>query len=109
MDPSGSGHVKGALLTFLPDCVEDAFCRVSDMEPGEQYRWHEVLVDAVHTNMLVGRSPTRGSVPCEDGEWDGWRDPLFTVAHAVVASAHWVRRRRTSAGSYRYPIKMAFF
>ena len=35
--------------------------------------------------MLFGRSPTKGSIPCEEDQWDGWNDPLFTSALAVVA------------------------
>jgi len=84
VDPNGPGYVTGALLTFLPDRVEDAYSRVSAMEPDEQYLWQEVLVNGTHANMLVGRSPRKGSVPCEDAEWDGWSDPLFTAALDVV-------------------------
>lgn len=35
-------------------------------------------------NVLLGRSPTKGSVESEQAEWDGRSDPLFTSALAVI-------------------------
>ena len=54
------------------------------MEPDRHYRWHQAPVEGTPANVLVGRSPEKGSVPCEDGEWNGWDDPLFTAALNVV-------------------------
>jgi hypothetical protein len=84
MDPQGQGCTKGALLTFLPERAADAYDRISAMEPDKHYRWYEVELDGVSANVLVGRSPRKGSVPCEDAEWNGWNDPLFTAALDVV-------------------------
>lgn len=83
-DPNGRGFIKGALLTFLPEQAGEAYGRIAAMEPGKHYRWDEVLIDGVSINVLIGKSPRRGSVPCEDAEWNGWCDPLFTEALDVV-------------------------
>lgn len=84
IDPTGHGPVKGALVTFLPERAEEAYDRISAMEPDKHYGWHEGQVDGKPANVLVGRSPRKGSVPCEEGEWNGWTDPLFTAALDVV-------------------------
>lgn len=82
--PAEPGSVRGALLTFLPQRATEAYDRISAMEPDKHYRWHEGKVDGRVANVLVGRSPSRGSVPCEEAEWNGWKDPLFTAALDVV-------------------------
>lgn len=84
IDPAGHGFIQGALLTFLPTRVAEAYDRIAAMEPDKHYRWHEAQVDGTSTNVLVGRSPKKGSAPCEDAEWNGWDDPLFTAALDVV-------------------------
>lgn len=84
IDSAGNGCVKGALVTFWPDRTAEAYDRISAMEPDNHYRWHEAQVDGTSANVLVGRSPRKGSVPCEDVEWNGWNDPLFTAALDVV-------------------------
>lgn len=84
IDPSGCGFVKGALVTFLPERAAKAYDRISAMEPDKHYRWHEGQVNDKPANVLVGRSPQKGSVPCEEDEWSGWNDPLFTAALDVV-------------------------
>lgn len=82
--PAEHGHVRGALLTFLPGRATEAYDRISAMEPDRHYRWHEAQVDGTLANVLVGRSPEKGSVPSEDAEWNAWKDPLFTAALDVV-------------------------
>lgn len=84
IDQAGGGSVRGALLTFLSARASEAYDRISSMEPDKHYRWHEDQVGGKAANVLVGRSPRRGSVPCEEAEWDGWNDPLFTAALDVV-------------------------
>ena len=84
IDSAGHGRVKGALVTFLPERATAAYDRISAMEPDRHYRWHEAQADGKPANVLVGRSPGKGSVPCEDDEWNGWNDPLFTAALDVV-------------------------
>lgn len=84
IDLAGRGFIKGALLTFLPTRGAEAYDRIAAMEPDKHYRWHEAHVGGMSTNVLVGRSPKKGSEPCEDADWNGWDDPLFTVALDVV-------------------------
>lgn len=84
IDSAGYGNVIGALVTFLPERAVAAYDRISAMEPDKHYRWHEAQVDGKPANVLVGRSPRKGSVPCEEREWNGWNDPLFTAALDVV-------------------------
>jgi len=84
IDSGGDGRVKGALVTFWSERTAEAYDRISAMEPNNHYRWHEDQVNGTSANVLVGRSPRKGSVACEDVEWNGWNDPLFTVALDVV-------------------------
>jgi hypothetical protein len=84
IDPAGHGYTTGALLVFFSEQAEEAYDRISAMEPDKHYRWQQVQVDGTCANVLVGRSPAKGSVPCEDEEWNGWDDPLFTAALDVV-------------------------
>jgi hypothetical protein len=83
-DPAGHGYIIGTLLTFGSGQAAIAYERVTRMEPDRHYRWHRAELDGVIANMLVGKSPKRGSVPCEDVEWNGWSDPLLTTALDVV-------------------------
>jgi hypothetical protein len=84
MDQRGQGGVNGSLIIFLPGRAAEAYARISAMEPGKHYRWHETEVDGTSANVLIGLYPQKGSVPCEDAEWNGWHDPLFTAALEVV-------------------------
>jgi hypothetical protein len=45
------------------------------MEPKNHYIWRQGKVDGNPSNVLIGRSPSKGSPPCEDAEWNGWNDP----------------------------------
>ena len=84
IDLRGSGSVRGALLKFRSDRSQEAYDRISAMEPDRHYLWSEIQADGNSANVLIGRSPQKGSVPCEEPEWDGWTDPLFTAALDVV-------------------------
>ncbi|MFO1119517.1 MAG: hypothetical protein U1E38_05160 [Rhodospirillales bacterium] len=84
INPGGGDRVAGSLLTFTPELSEEAYRRVSAMEPAKHYLWKELAIGGKPANLLIGRSPTRGSVACEEKEWNGWSDPLFTVAIDVV-------------------------
>jgi hypothetical protein len=84
LDLGGGGHTRGTLLTFLPERAGEAYERVSAMEPDKHYLWSEVKVHGTPANILVGRSPRKGSVPFESQEWNSWDDPLFTAALEVV-------------------------
>src|SRR6266542_6807894 len=76
VEPTEPGEVKGALLTFVPERVSDAYDRISAMEPDKHYRWDEAQIGGSAANLLVDRYRTsKGSVPCGDAEWNGWVDP----------------------------------
>ena len=78
--------VPGALVTFKQEHATEAYKCISEMEPDQHYRWNEVQIngDCCSANVLVGKSPQKGSVPFEEGGWNGWTDPLFTDALDVV-------------------------
>lgn len=84
LDPDGTQAVSGFLLFFRSSTVEDAYRSIVDLEPDSQYRWDERVAGGGRANVLVGRSPKRGSVPAEGQSWDGRQDPLFTAALEVV-------------------------
>lgn len=84
IDQNGDGTVVGSLLRFADETAEKAYDQISSMEPGKQYRWSESSVDGTSANILVGRSPNKGSDPVEGEEVDGWSDPLFKEALVVI-------------------------
>lgn len=84
LNPHGSGTVAGALLRFRAGAAFDAYERISKLEPDKQYLWSTATVFDSLTNVLIGRSPNRGSIPFEGKTWDGWDDPLFTAGLDVV-------------------------
>ena len=85
VDENGSGVVNGTLLSFDPSKAQDAYSRISALEPEHQYSWalRAQTTNGIRVNVLYGRSPATGSVTCEE-EWDGWKDPLFTTALEVI-------------------------
>ncbi len=85
LDPEGHGCVKGALVTFFPEQAAKAYKCISAMEPGNHYYWDKAPIGGTSANVLVGRSPDKGSVDCAGVEWNGWDDPLFREALDVVA------------------------
>lgn len=66
--PGHSGTCTGTMLTFKPDAVEAAYQRVAEIEPDKHYRWGVASVQGTDVNVLFGRSPKKGSIPCEDTE-----------------------------------------
>jgi hypothetical protein len=90
IDQTGQGQVKGALLRFAtPKAAEEAYDRISKLEPDRHYHWgeaqaNEASANEVTANVLFGKSPRKGSAHCEYEEWNGWDDPLFTAALDVV-------------------------
>lgn len=84
IDPNGTGRIKGVLLTFQATRADEAYGRIAALEPDKHYRWGTSLTKGVPANVLFGRSPKKGSVYCEDAEWNGWDDPLFTSALEVI-------------------------
>jgi len=87
LDPDGAQDVSGSLFFFgLPPeaACQNAYRAIVDLEPGAQYRWAEITLEGSAANVLFGKSPKKGSVPAEDQEWDGRKDPLFTAGLDVV-------------------------
>lgn len=87
IDPAGSGEVRGDLLIFRSDSQAKAYERIAEIEPDKHYRWGTAISNGVEANALFGRSPRKGAVACEESEWDGRNDPLFTSALEVVEEA----------------------
>jgi hypothetical protein len=78
------GQVQGSLIQFSAEAGQDAYRRIADLEPGNQYRWDTVAVGDCEANCLAGLSPLKGSTWTTD-EWSGRNDPLFNEALDVVA------------------------
>lgn len=76
---------EGSIIWFSPEHCEKAYKMISKMEPDNQYRWDKKNCNNQQVNVLIGRSPNKGTT-CDDNpiQWDGWEDPLFTVALEVV-------------------------
>jgi hypothetical protein len=83
IDPDGADDVAGVILVFKPEEVSEAYKRIGDIEPDKHYRWDQRAAQGIPVNVLVGRSPKKGSVEAEK-EWDGRNDPLFTSALEVI-------------------------
>lgn len=84
-DPHAQGNVSGMLLHFIDNvAAEKAYQRISRIEPDNHYRWGEIPCEETIANVLLGRSPQKGSVTCEGLEWNCWQDPLFNAALDVV-------------------------
>jgi hypothetical protein len=83
IDPEDRGLTRGALLT-LPGREGEAYDQISKMEPDNHYRWGKGQVNRKFANVLFGKHPKKGSARCDEGEWNGWSDPLFTEALEVV-------------------------
>lgn len=84
LDPDGNGEIIGTILEFKPGTADEAYSRITKIEPDKQYRWNEREAQGVRVNVLVGKSPRKGFVEFEGQTWDGAEDPLFTSALEVV-------------------------
>jgi hypothetical protein len=85
LETTSRREVRGSLLWFADaTAAGEAYDRVSKLEPGNHYRWDESKADGLTVNVLLGRTPKKGSEPLEQEEWNGWEDPLFTSALDVV-------------------------
>jgi hypothetical protein len=84
----GSHDVSGCLIRFKPEHSIAVYTAINSIEPDRLYRWAvaEVQRDGVceRANVLVGRSPRKGSNHAEYEIWDGQKEPLFTAALAVI-------------------------
>jgi hypothetical protein len=71
--------VDGYLIRFRSDVAGEAYRRISDFEPKEQYKWGVVDVPDQHctANVLIGRAIHKGSHHYRGRSWSGWGDPVF--------------------------------
>jgi gamma-glutamylcyclotransferase (GGCT)/AIG2-like uncharacterized protein YtfP len=87
----GMDTVHGYLLRFREGEAEEAYTRISTFEPRKHYRWDTAKLGETNetANALLGRSPEKGSIRHEEGDWTGRRDPVLTrglpVVHDVAA------------------------
>ena len=87
MDVDGNGTVEGAIISFKEGAAAEAYKRIAGLEPDKQYRWATLTINGAVMNILLGRSPRKGSISLaetDEKDWDGWEDPLFTAALDVV-------------------------
>jgi hypothetical protein len=90
----GGGEVPGYLIKFKSGAAAEAYGPIAEFEPRTQYTWKTISL--VHrpspdANVLVGKSPDKGSVPFEGTEWSGADDPVLNEGLA---------RMREVAGEY---------
>ena len=83
-DANGQESVQGSLIYFDYDKQIEAYQRITDMEPENHYRWAEISSGTPLTNILVGKSPNKGSDFLDEQKWDSWSDPLFTSALEAI-------------------------
>lgn len=88
IDRQERDSVRGAVLYFRSGSEQEAYNRIVEVEPEEHYTWGVSVAKfgagSAKTNVLFGRSPQKGSVLLDEGDWDGRKDPLFTSALQVV-------------------------
>lgn len=81
-----AGDIPAFLIYFNEKNSKEAYEIISDFEPEKQYYWIEkVLIQPEeNVNVLVGRSPEKGSIECEGGIWNGNKDPVFSYGIVLV-------------------------
>jgi len=84
----GRNQVPGWLIRFKPESAASAYAAINSIEPDRLYRWvaADVQREGVHfqANVLIGRSPRKGSNHPDYQIWEGDKEPLFTAALDVV-------------------------
>jgi len=79
-------QVRGYLIHFKEEHFRKAYERISEFEPEKHYRWEECDLSEPSTrvNILIGKSPQKGSLEYEGNGWRGRDDPLFNEALVVI-------------------------
>ena len=77
------GQIEGDLISFKPQFESMAFQSIENLEPQKYYKWGVIQTPKGDANILLGRSPQKGSV-AESNYWNSWDDPLFTTLFDVV-------------------------
>jgi hypothetical protein len=79
------GEVEGYLINFKEGDSVRAYDKICQFEPKEHYTWAAYdFGNGVLGNLLVGKSPNKGSVPYDKREWTAQDDPVFNEAMALV-------------------------
>ena len=78
-----SGEIEGDLITFKPQFQSLAIQSIENLEPQKYYKWGVIQTPKGDANILLGRSPQKGSV-AESNYWNCWDDPLFTTLFDIV-------------------------
>lgn len=77
------GEIIGDLITFKPQFESIAYQSIENLEPQKYYKWGVIQTPKWNANILLGRSPQKGSV-AESNYWNCWDDPLFTTLFDIV-------------------------
>ena len=86
-DKDGMWHVKGYLLYFNENSYEESYRRIIEIEPDKHYRWDNISIceeKNEEANILIGRSPNRGSEQSDESSFNGRNDPLFKEAFQLI-------------------------
>lgn len=89
IDSEENGQVYGVLIYFKKNRAIEAYQRIIEIEPDKHYRWGKIEVlnknnKKFFANVLLGKSPKRGSVHQDNFYFEGRKDPLFNDAFDVI-------------------------
>lgn len=82
-----TGRVDGHVICFRPGRGADGYETIRSRESPEQYRWKRLeLIDPPGrwANVLVGKSPDRGSVAAEETTWRSSDDAVLRDGLALI-------------------------
>lgn len=80
-------NVSGFLIKFKSETAIDAYHRIELSEPDKYYRWIKThTLRNIKCNVLLGKSPNKGTSNYERGIWDGKKDPYFDDALIFIKS-----------------------
>jgi hypothetical protein len=75
--------VCGDLIFFKPNTSDLAYKSIINLEPQKYYKWGVIKTSEGDANVLLGRSPKKGSV-AESPNWNSWDDPLFSTIFEII-------------------------
>jgi hypothetical protein len=79
------GEVEGYLINFKKGDSARAYDKICQFEPKEHYIWTSYdFAIGVSGNLLIGKSPDKGSIRYDKREWKAQDDPVFDEAMALV-------------------------
>ncbi len=105
-------QVEGCLIEFNPDDIMSAYESINAIEPNNQYRWGETVVEVdninINTNVLFGKKPNKGSEPYHNIHWHGKDDSLFTTAIELINKIIHERHEDESHTERFFRLQMAY-